>query len=359
MSFVSIIISIIILGVLIIVHEFGHFIIARKNGVFVKEFSIGFGPRIVSHKCKTGMLVSWKAIPFGGSCQMLGVFEDEDEGTDDERSYDSKSVWARMSITLAGPVFNFLLAWVMACILLGSIGVDRPVLLEVTKGFPAEAAGLQAGDEIISIGGRRVFFYREVSDYVSRHQEKMASGESISVVYRRDGAAVKTAIVPKADENGSYKLGIVGSTYYRDKVGFFQTLGYGAAEVRYWIDAVFEGLRMMFTGRAGLDDISGPVGVVEVIDETYQQSKEDGAYYVWLNLLNLAILLSANLGVMNLLPIPALDGGRLLLLLVEAVRGKRLDPRLEGRIHLAGFAVLMALMVFIMGNDVRKLIFRG
>ena len=140
MSFISIIISIIILGVLIIVHEFGHFIIARKNGIFVKEFSVGFGPRIVSHKCKSGMLVSWKAIPFGGSCRMLGVFEDEDEGTDDERSYDSKSVWARMSVTLAGPIFNFLLAWILSVIVIGTMGYDPPVVTGVVEGSPVYEA---------------------------------------------------------------------------------------------------------------------------------------------------------------------------------------------------------------------------
>ena len=186
MSFISIIISVIILGILVVVHEFGHFIIARKNGVFVKEFSIGFGPRIISHECKSGMLFSWKAIPFGGSCQMLGVFEDEDAGTDDERSYDSKSVWARMSITLAGPFFNFLLAWVLAVVVIGSIGYDPPYVTGVLQDSPAYEAGLREGDLITSFKGRAMNFGKEI--YLENYLHPISdSSEEVEITFLRDG----------------------------------------------------------------------------------------------------------------------------------------------------------------------------
>ena len=218
---------------------------------------------------------------------MLG----EDEGAEaGEGSFGSKSVWARISIVLAGPVFNFLLAWILATIMVANIGVDRPVILDVTEDYPAKEAGLEAGDTILSINGKRIWLYREVSDYVNNHQAVMASGEPVRLVYSRDGEKNTALIVPKEDESGRYKLGIVGSSYYRSPVGLGRAFLYGAAEVRYWIGAVFDGLRMMFTGQVSLNDVSGPVGIVEVIDETYEESKADGAFYVWINMLNLAVL---------------------------------------------------------------------
>ena len=346
----SIVFGIIIFSVIVLFHEFGHFLLAKLNHVVVVEFSLGMGPRLFSFE-KGGTRYSLKLLPFGGSCVMLG----EDLGDMSEGTFGSKSVWARIAIVAAGPVFNFILAWILACIMVGSVGVDRPVILDVTEDYPAQQAGLEAGDTILSINGKRVWLYREVSDFVNNHQALMASGDPVRVAYSRDGEKAAVLIVPKKDESGRYKLGIVGSSYYRYPVGPGEVLLYGAAEVRYWIRAVFDGLRLMFTGQVGLNDVSGPVGIVEVIDETYEESKEDGAFYVWINMLNLAVLLSANLGVMNLLPIPALDGGRLLFFLVEVIRRKRLDPELEGRIHLVGLAVLLALMVLILANDVRRI----
>lgn len=155
-------------------------------------------------------------------------------------------------------------------------------------------------------------------------------------------------------ENG-YKYGISGSVNYRQKTGVLDTLKYSAYEVYYWIDTTLQSLGMMLKGGVELDDMSGPVGVVEAIGDTYEESKSEGTLYVWLNLFNVAILLTANLGVMNLLPIPALDGGRLVFLIIEAIRGKRMNPETEGKIHFAGLMVLLALMVIVMFNDIRKI----
>ena len=346
-----ILVAILIFSLIILFHEFGHFLLARRNGIVVEEFSLGMGPRLWAFQGKETRY-SVRILPFGGACFMKG----EDLADLSDGTFGSKSVWARISVVAAGPVFNFILAWVCAMIIIGNIGYDAPVILGVSEGFPAEEAGLRPMDEIVSLNGRRVHFYREISDYVTFHQESMSSGRPVEIEYLRDGELNRTELVPADNGNGRYIFGISGSSGYRVKAGFTKTVKYGALEVKYWIGAVLSGLRMIFSGGVSLNDVAGPVGVVDMIGETYEESRTDGAYYVILNLLNITVLLSANLGVMNLLPLPALDGGRLLFLLVEAVRRKRISQEVEGRIHLAGMALLMALMMLILFNDIRKLL---
>ena len=345
-----IIVAILIFSLIILFHEFGHFLLAKLNGIVVEEFSLGMGPRLLSRKGKSTRY-SLKLLPLGGSCMMKG----EDMEDDSEGSFASKSVWARISVVAAGPLFNFLMAFAFAIIIIGCAGYDKPVILSVSEGFPAQEAGLEAMDEIVSIDGKKVFLYREISDFVTFHQDRMRTGEPIPVRYRRDGELCETSLIPRDDGSGRYIFGISGSSAYRVKGGLARTVFQGAYEVKYWIGAVLSGLRMIFTGNVTLNDVSGPVGVVDMIGETYEESRQDGMYYVMLNLLNIAVLLSANLGVMNLLPLPALDGGRLLFLFIEAIRRKRISQEVEGRIHLAGLAILMALMMVILFNDIRKL----
>ncbi len=178
----------------------------------------------------------------------------------------------------------------------------------------------------------------------------------VAVTYVREGETYHTELTPKDNGSGRYVIGVSVLSAYRTPVSFIGALKYGGNEVKYWIELVFQSLKMLFAGKVAVEDVSGPVGVVQAIDTTYEESKEDGAYYIFLNMLNIAILLSANLGVMNLLPIPALDGGRTVFLLIEAVRRRRMDPDLEGRIHFVGFALLMVLMVVVLFSDVRKLL---
>ncbi len=313
------------------------------------EFSLGMGPRLLSHQSKkSGTRYSWKLLPFGGSCLMLGE-EGDTEGEEEEGSFQNKSVGARFSVIAAGPVFNFLLAFFLSLFIVGAIGYDPPVVLGVTEGFPAQEAGLQEGDVITRMNHKRIRLYRQFSNYAYFH-----SGETITFEYVRDGETYTTEITPVMTDDG-YKYGISGSTNYRYRTNPIQTLYYSAYEVYYWIDTTMQSLNMLIHGGATLNDMSGPVGVVTTISETYQESRADGVFYIWLNMLNIAILLTANLGVMNLLPIPALDGGRLVFLIIEAVRRKRISPELEGRINFAGLALLMVLMVVVMFNDVRKI----
>ena len=178
----------------------------------------------------------------------------------------------------------------------------------------------------------------------------------MELVYERDGERYETTIVPKMNEEGYYLMGIKGKAYVKCKTPS-ELVVFSGKQVGYWIRMVFDSLRMMLTGQVKREDVGGPVRIVGMIGETYEESAKDGAYAVFINMLNMVIFLSANLGVMNLLPIPALDGGRLVFLLIEAVTGKRVPPEKEGYIHFAGFALLMALMVFILFNDISTMFF--
>lgn len=349
----KIIVALLIFSILIVFHEYGHFLLAKACGVAVIEFSLGMGPRILSHVSRrSGTRYSWKVLPFGGSCQMKG--EDEEDAS--EGSFGSKSVLKRVLIVAAGPVFNFILAFICSLFLIGAIGYDAPTVLKVTDGYPAAEAGIAAGDTITRINHTPVHFYRDISDYVTYHQREMAQQEEMTVRYVHNGAERTAVIIPKKTEDGRSVIGIAGSSAYRTKGNAFQTVLYSAYEVEYWIGTTVQSLRMLLTGQVSPEEVSGPVGVVKVIGDTYEESKRDGAYYVWLNMLQLSILLSANLGVMNLLPVPALDGGRLLFLIIEAVRGRKMDQRAEAAVNFAGFVFLMALMVLVLFHDTGKLI---
>lgn len=341
----SIILALIIFSFIILFHELGHFLLAKRGGITVEEFSLGMGPRILS-TVRGGTRYSWKLLPFGGSCMMLG----EDEGTTEEGSFGSKSVWTRISVIAAGPIFNFILAFVLSIIIIGSIGVDKPVVLSVSEGYPAAEAGIQAGDTILRMNRKNIHLSREVTNYVTFHQ-----GEAVTIVYEHDGEQKTATLSPKESEGGRYIFGISVYSSYREKTGALETLKYSAYEVKYWIQLTIESLKMLFTGQVGINDMAGPVGVVSIIDDTYKESAADGGFYIWLNMLNISILLTANLGVMNLLPLPALDGGRLVFLILEAIRGKRVDPEREGMVHFVGLMLLMVLMVVVMFNDIRKL----
>ena len=348
----SIVIALLIFSAIILFHEFGHFLLAKLNHIVVLEFSLGMGPRLFSFE-KGNTRYSLKVLPFGGSCMMLG--EDMDDRS--EGSFGSKKVAARISVVAAGPLFNFLMAYVLSLVLIGCAGYDKPELLAVSEGMPAAEAGLKAGDVITSLNGEKIHFYREVSDYVNMHQDRMSSGDGVRVTYLRGDEERSALVVPVDNGEGRYVLGISGNINNRVKASAGELALTGIYEVKYWINMVFSTLKMMFAGDVSLNDVSGPVGAVSVIGETYQEASKDGAWYVWLNMLNIAVLLSANLGVMNLLPLPALDGGRLIFLLLEAGRGRQINPEIEGKIHVAGLMMLMALMAVVMINDVRKIFY--
>lgn len=337
----SIILALLIFSLIVIVHELGHFLLAKHNKITVIEFSVGMGPRLLSHVWGETRY-SLKLLPLGGSCMMAG----EDEESDEEGAFGTKSVWARIAVVAAGPLFNFLLAFVLSVIIVSNIGYDDTVI-DVTPGFPAAEAGMQDGDKIVRMGGSRTYVYREISLYNGIYQ-----GRPAEVTFQRDGEEHTVLLTPVADESGYYRYGFE-KINVRTKGNVIQTLGYSAAELRYWLKATLESLLMLVRGRVGLDDMSGPVGIVNAIGDTYKESRTDGWYYVTMNMIVMSILLSVNLGVMNLLPIPALDGGRLLFLFVEAIRGKAVPQDKESMVHFLGFVVLMGLMVVVLFNDLK------
>lgn len=340
------VIAILIFSVIILFHELGHFLLAKKNGIRVNEFCLGLGPTLWGVQ-KGETFYSLKLLPFGGACMMEG----EDSESADESSFGRKSVGARISVIAAGPLFNFIMAYFLSFLLISCIGADIPSISGVMDGYSAQEAGLQAGDVIVKINKKSIHFYQEISMYAYFHP-----GEALNVVYERNGERIQAKILPSYDkESGRYLLGITKKNEARQKGNFFANLKYSAYQVEYWIWTTMESLRMLVTGKVSANELSGPVGIVKSIGDTYDASVNDGYFYVFLNMVSFSILLSANLGVMNLLPLPALDGGRLIFLLLEAVRRKKIDPEKEGMVHFVGIMLLMGLMAFVMFNDIRKL----
>lgn len=478
----NIILAILMLGIVIFIHEFGHFIVAKANGVAVVEFSIGFGPKLFSFK-KGETEYCLKLIPFGGACLMLGddieaMFDggsdnddnDEDEtqggsrtndskpeiltdnknaqtedkdkkkaadkmlksGYSTEKSFENKPVWSRIAIIAAGPIFNFLLAYVLAVIVIGSVGVDLCTVDVVEANSPAAEAGLQEGDLITKVNNNNISFSKEYSFYKAYHAD-----EEMNITYERDGEKHTAKVVPEYRKSQVYRVGISitsdnsiaevlddspaeaaglksgdiilsvdGKTLkedlkisdvlaetkdsevdivvkrdggeqtfkitpqlveveeyytgfdsygYRVKTNPLETVTYSFKEVGYWIETVVKSVGMMFTGKVSVNDLSGPVGVVDAVNTVVEQSKPDGGWYVFLNVINFMMMISANLGVMNLLPLPALDGGRLVFMLIELVRGKPVKKEHEGIVHFVGMVLLMILMVYILFKDIKGL----
>lgn len=352
----AILIFILIICGIVISHELGHFLVAKANGIAVKEFFVGMGPTLFSFT-KGGTKYSLKLFPVGGAC----VFEGEDGKTESDEegetlplskgAFPNASVWARIATVAAGPAFNFILAYVLALLIVGTTYSDRPVVQEVIPGYPAQEAGMKSGDLITKLGGERVYLSREVNLITMLRQ-----GETLTVEYLRDGKKMETVLTPKYDEeNGRYLLGFQGYAEYF-KCSPLQVFQYSFYEVRYGLKATVKSLQMLVQGKADREQVSGPIGIAVLVDDVTQQTKPYGIWVTVVNLLNLALLLSVNLGVLNLLPLPALDGGRLVFLLVEVVRGKPVPPEKEGMVHLAGFLILCGLMVLIMYNDIVKLL---
>lgn len=342
----KIIIAIVIFSIIILFHELGHFLLAKANGIRVNEFCLGLGPTILGIQ-KGETKYSLKLLPFGGACMMEG----EDEESSDERAFGKKSVWARISVVAAGPIFNFIMAFIGAFILLCNTGYDLPTITGVIEGYPAEAAGIQAGDVIVKMNNSRIHFFKDISAYTQFHP-----GETVTVTYERDGEQYETEITPQFDEEAGYYMYGFSHNAESYKGNILENLKYSVYEVKYWISVTLNSLKALVTGQVSVNDMSGPVGIVNMIGDGYEQSVSVSYFAAFLQMLYMTIFLSANLGVMNLLPLPALDGGRLLFMIIELIRGKRVDPDKEGIVHFIGMMLLFALMIVVLFNDIRKLV---
>lgn len=387
MSITTIIWFIFVFCIIVVSHEFGHMIVAKLNGIQVDEFSIGMGPKIWGfHKNGTYYVLRW--LPLGGACIFGGMADedifgavakgndeaddDSEEGTiEDEADEDADQimpedierahkqlkfkdapVWARIATVVAGPFFNFILAYLLALVIVWFCGSDIPVVQSLMEGYPAAEAGLQSGDVITRINGSKIYVAREV--YISTFINK--DGSPMEVSYKRDGKEYTTVIVPKYyEEDGRYLMGLNNYMKYID-CNNASVFKYAAFEVRYGLVATVKSLGMLISGNGSKDDVAGPIGMAKIIGDVEEVSKPYGFSVLFLNMINIALLLSINLGVMNLLPIPAIDGGRLMFLLIEVVRGKPVPADKEGIVHLAGFVLLFALMIFLMFNDIMRFV---
>lgn len=346
----TLIFFVLIFGSIVLAHEFGHYLLAKVNGIHVVEFAIGMGPKLAGfHRNGTDYVI--RLLPIGGAC----MFEGEDglnqaEGEPSPNSFNAAPVWARISSVVAGPFFNFILAFLLALVIVGFSGSDQPVILGTIEGYPAQEAGMEPGDEIIRMNGERVYLSREI--YINTY----LNGEKpMNVEYERDGERYTVDLIPRYnEESGRYLIGFQGYGVPVDVKGL-EIFKYAYYEIRYSFVSTLKSLAMLIQGEASKDDVSGPIGIAQVIGEVAEESTPYGPMVLVLNLCSIALLLSVNLGVLNLLPLPALDGGRLVFMLIEAVRGKPIPPEKEGMVHFAGFVALMVLMVFVMYNDIVKL----
>ncbi len=342
---------ILIFGVIVISHEFGHFIVAKINGIRVIEFSIGMGPNLFSIQGKDTKY-SLKLLPIGGAC----MFEGEDgvkaaDGEETDGAFYKANVWSRISTVFAGPLFNFIIGFFIALIMVNLIMIREPVATEVVEGGAAYHAGMQAGDRIVSMNGEKIYLYQEISMHTQLYREG-----SIPLEYERDGVCYETELTPFYDETyGRYMLGITNSDF-ADPKGF-EYVKHAWYEMRYCFKATYKSLLMLVQGQVDRKDVAGPVGIVNLVGETYENTKEYGWVNVLVNMLNITLLLTINLGVFNLLPLPALDGGRLVFLLLEVVRGKPIPPEKEGMVHFIGLMFFMVLMVVVLFNDISNIFF--
>ena len=355
-NYLSIIITIIIFGIIVMIHEWGHFIAARKCGVFVEEFAIGMGPKIWSVK-KNETVYSIRIFPIGGFCKMA---EDDTEGSD-KKGFNNIAVWKKMIIVLAGVFMNFILAWIIMSAIISAAGFTDNQVREVVSGSPAADAGIISGDRIVELNGSSIHIYDDLSFEMMNY-----SGGEISISIDRNGENIEKIITPVKNENGrfiigftfEYRPGIFGEKYeVYETAGIFETLKAGFWNMIYMIKVTFAGVVSLFTMQVSMDEVAGPIGLTTVVDEVYTETVSRGIFETVVSMSNIAALLSANLGVMNLLPIPALDGGRFIFLIIEFIRRKPMPPEREGMIHFVGFAILMIFGLFIAFNDIFKLIY--
>ena len=350
MTILYVLLALLMLGVLIMIHEFGHFAAARLCGIEVKEFSIGFGKQLWGHMGKRGTQFSLRLIPLGGYCMFYGDTDDDPKGEkqDDPRNFTKKAVWKRMLVTIAGPAMNAVLGFVLAVILMVGYGAeaDTPFLHSVDEGMPAYEAGMRAGDVFVRIGD--VELTEATAQDVSNAIGAYGEGQEIPVTMLRDGQEMDFVITPYYNEEaGRYMIGITIQQGAKK-------LPLGRVIPEAWnltadaAVAIVKALGKLVTTGEGLDQSAGPVGIVSMV----AQETRTGGLPVYLQL---AMFISVNLGLMNLLPIPGLDGSRLIFLAIEGVRGKPVNQNVEAMIHLAGYVLLLGLMLFFTFQDVRRL----
>ena len=353
----SIIWFIIIFSIVVISHEFGHYLLARANGIRVKEFLVGFGPVIFKFK-KGETVFKICILPLGGACVYDGMDEidrdpDAEDDTDripDRSKFPNAKPWAKIATLVAGPLFNFILGFIVAFIMVNMIVIREPVITEVIEDGAAEAAGLLPGDKIISIDGEKIYLYDELSVYTTLYR-----GGDAQLKIQRDGELLDVTLTPYySEEYGRYMFGIINDEFIEELEGL-DAFRYTWYEMRYNVIMVWKSLGALITGRLSRENVAGPVGVVNMVGDIIEETSPYGWQTVLVNMMNLMLLLTVNLGIFNMLPVPALDGGRLLFALLELVRGKPVPPKKEAYVHLAGMVLLLIIVVVVFFNDIHNI----
>jgi regulator of sigma E protease len=352
----------VMLSVLIVLHEFGHFVLARRNGVRVNEFSVGFGPRLAGWTSpRSGTQYSLRALPIGGFCAMEGednrVSEAQQQrdflagGEPAESNFQSKSPWRRLAIVLAGPIANFILCY--AILLFGALAFGvasdkaQPVVGEILQGSPAAIAGIRPGDRIVAIDNAAMTSGKRLVDTIHA-----SLGKRLDLVYERNGARseVYVTTIPCPAQVGR-NLGCIGfqPVPAYERVGFLDAVRQSGEEFVAIANQTFGGLALLVTQFAKYaPQIAGPIGMGQVAATV--QDWGWGPYF------SLAATISFALGLFNLLPIPALDGGRAAFIIAEIIRGRPVDPEKEAMVHIAGFAALMALIMLVAFHDIARIV---
>lgn len=337
----TILVALAVFSLIILVHELGHFLVARRVGIDVEEFSIGFGPKLAGFR-RAGILYSLRIIPLGGYVKMLGEEGDDvEEWSDNPASYQNKTPWQRMAVIAAGPAMNFVLALVVFVLIFGAIGLpsDAPKIGGVLPGYPAQAAGLKAGDEVVQIDGQAMESWADILRYIQN-----SDGSALLFTVRREGKLLSIQVIPSVNEEHPF----VGISQAKERLSVLTSIKEGFRQTFLLTKAVLSSLAGIVTRKIPAEELTGPIGIVHYVGLAAQQGLTSVLY--------LAALISVNLGLFNLLPIPALDGSKLVFLGVELVHKRPLDPRKEGLVHLVGFALLISLMLVIMYRDIIRFI---
>lgn len=344
----SIVWFILILGAIILVHEFGHFIFSKLFGVYVYEFSLGMGPKILHYKKKGGETeYCLRLIPIGGFVSLAGEDADDNKKIKEDRKLYNKPIWQRLIIMIAGATFNFIFAFVLLfvmALIYGSVST-KPIIANVSEEYPAYIAGIRQGDRVISIDGNKTSSWSEVQLYI-----QMSEGKDMTFVLEdTTGKEREVVITPKIEEdeegNKNFIVGIgLDNTVKR---GFKESVIYACETTINLYKLMLTTLKQLFTGKVSVGDLSGPVGIYSVVDSQAKQGFQSIMY--------LTAYLSMNVGVINLIPFPAFDGGRVLFLIIEKIRRKPIKAKTEGMINTIGFGLLMLLMLYVTFNDILRL----
>ena len=338
------ILVIILFCIMIFPHELGHFIAARRMGVKVNEFAFGMGPAIWK-KQGAETLYSIRLFPIGGYCAMEG--EDGSEGeSQDPRAFNNKKPWQKIVILAAGSFMNVVCAIVIMTLVVGIMGFTTTTIDTVSEGYPAAAAGIMPGDKILQIDDTVIEKWDDVSTAIYA-----AGGAEMDVVVKRSGQTQTLQITPAVQESTDasgnpvtgYVLGITCKVSHNP----FKAVAVGVQSTGNMVVALFDSIGMIISGEAGVEDLSGPVGMVTLVDQTISY----GFWYYGF----LTAFICINLAVMNMLPLPALDGGRIIFALYTAVTGKAVSEKVEGAIHFVGMMALFGLMIYVTFNDITRI----